>query len=110
MGTTELTAEAYKGKTPRRLGSGATSRHPRDLRDRKSDLLQPHAQRGLRMGVPWAPRARSDAYWEHQVSAEARGCDSSEARESAPADKRPTLADHSMTHRNPDAPPADNSE
>ncbi len=37
-------------------------------------------------------------------------CDSSEARESAPADKRPTLADHSMTHRNPDAPPADNSE
>ncbi len=65
---------------------------------------QPHAQRGLRMGVPWAPRARSDAYWEQQVSGETRGCDSREARKSAPADTRPTLADHSMTHRNTDAP------
>lgn len=93
-----------------RLGNDGTSADPRDLRDRKSDLPQPHAQRGLRMGVPWAPRARSDAYWEQQVSGETRGCDSREARKSAPADTRPTLADHSMTHRNTDAPPADDSE
>ncbi|PQP24561.1 hypothetical protein C5613_11955 [Rhodococcus opacus] len=96
-----------------RLGDGETSRHPRDLRDRKSDLLQPPAQRGHRMGVPWVSRARSDAYWEQQVSGEARSCDSGETTKSASSDTRPTLADHSLTHRNTDAtdaPPADHSE
>jgi len=62
------------------------------------------------MGFPWASRARSDAYWEQQVSSEARVSACGEAKESAPADIRPTLADHSLTHRNPDAPPADHSE
>ena len=52
------------------------------------------------MGVPWASRARSDAYWEQQVSGEARSCDSGETTKSASSDTRPTLADHSLTHRN----------
>ncbi len=63
------------------------------------------------MSVPWAARARSDAYWEQQVCEEARGRDNAEARkESATVTKRPTLVDHSQGLRNCAAPPADLGE